>query len=231
MPESEDTLKREVRQPVTPAVIEQTNRALEEAGGSATVAAKILDVPPSRIHNIINHTPALKARWGQSKEVTVVDVVDRPSLPEVISPAQQMGLSLAGQEKKLSRGLAKIGFSPSEVTAISEVEDFAGAHFSESLKILHGGMVKSTIRLMLLADHIHREYLTDSDLDPKELDRWWGRYFQIQEHLRDSNDAANRAALTQAMVKLKQNEAKAGRGPGKPGFGPQVAIQINPASK
>jgi hypothetical protein len=224
MSDTEDTPKREARQPITPEVIEQTNRALEEAKGSATLAAKILGEEPTRIHSIIRNTPVLKARWGQGEQAAV-DVVDRAPLPQVVPTKQeQLAASLTGQEKRLDKSLSKLGFSASEVRAISEVEEFAGAHFQDTLKILHGGMVKSSIRLMLLAEHIYATYLTDEDADPKETNRWWDRYFTLQQHLRDTNDAANRAALTQAMVRLKQNEATNGKGPGKPGFGPTVNV-------
>lgn len=226
MSEIEDTQKREVRKPITPEVIEQLNRALEATEGSPTAAAKVLGVPATRVYNIINHSPVLKARWGKGVEQPIVDVVDRPELPVAVPPANQMAVSLTNQEKKLDRGLSKLGFSREEVTAISEIEEFAGSHFQSTLKILHGGMVKSSVRLLLLAEQIYQEYLKDPDpeMDPRDLNRWWDRYFTIQQHLRETNDAANRAALTQAMVALKRKEAANGSGPSKPGFGPTVNV-------
>jgi hypothetical protein len=221
----------QTREPITAEVIADTNAALEKTQGNVIAAAQILGVSKNRVYNIINTTDAMRAKWGKGNDASAPspqDIVDRPPLPREVSPAQATAAALAGQEKKLDKNLRGLGFSKDEITAISSVEDFAGSHFQESLKILHGGMVKCTMRLMLLAEKIYNDYLTDPDMDPKELDRWWGRYFQILENLRESNDASNRAALTQAMVALKKAEAKNANGPGKPGFG--RAINITPPS-
>ena len=47
------------------------------------------------------------------------------------------------------------------------------------------------------------------------------------KHVLDAYDRANKAALTDAIVKQKMEERKGGVSRGKPGFTPIAAIQIN----
>ncbi len=230
MSEIEDTLKREPRQPVTADVIEKTNAALEAANGSAVAAAKILDVPPRRVHNIINSTPALKARWGLAAGDVKLDVVARPPLPESLtaSPVTERAISLGKVEKNLAKSLSTLGFSPSEVKSITSVEEFAGQHFQASLRVLHGNMVQSSIRLGILAERIYHDYLCHADdLDPKDLDHWYSRYFLILENLRASSAEATKSALTNAVIALKKKESQMGPRAGKPGFTPTPMVNIN----
>ncbi len=216
------------RTPITDQVIAETNRALDATAGHVSAAARLLNVKPERVYNIINSDPSMRAKWSKSKSVGPVagtEVLDRPEAPPALAPAVEAAVAMIGQETKLTKSLSRLGFSKKEVNAISEFESFAGQHFQESLKILHGGMLKNAMSLMILAEQIRSEYLFNEDIDPITRDRWWDLYFKTLEEIRLMNDQANKAALTQAMIVLKERESKEGR-LGKPGLGP-VMVQIN----
>ena len=220
----------ETRTPITDNVVEETNRALESVAGNPGAAARLLNVTTRRVYNIINHNPAMRAKWSKSLDVGPVsgtDILDRPTPPPELPVANQTAIALIGQERKLTRSLARLGFSSKEQSAISEFESFAGQHFQESLKILHGGMLKNAMSLMLLAEQIRSENLFDEALRDEDREKWWNIYFRVLEEIRGMNDQANKAALTQAMIALKEREAREGK-LGKPGFSAQhIAVQVN----
>lgn len=219
---------------ITVEEIAQINKAMEAVQGNRAAAAEIVGIEKSRLDRAIITTPALTARWKTTEaladgEVVInpVTTINRtPPVPLGLSSADRMAIELSTGEKKINKSLAKLGFKQAEITAISSIEEFAGQHFQETLSIMHGGLLKSAMRLMLLAERIEQTYLQDDNLEEKERDWWWSRYFQILENLRGMNEQTNKAALTKAIIEIKKKE---GGGLGKPGFSPHTttAIQIN----
>lgn len=211
--------------------IVRLNRALEITKGNLTAAAKMLAVPITRVKDAVRTIPALEI-WRKD-EVTLtttpveasIDVEVNRVLPETLalSQAEKRAQALMVTEKNLNKSLTRLGFKSTEIEAISAVDEFAGQHFEQTLSIMHGGMLKSAMRLMLLTERIEKEYLQDEGLDEKDKRWWWDVYFRILENLRMMNDQTNKAALTKAMIEIKKKEAQANK-LGKPGFTP---IQIN----
>lgn len=219
------------RQPITPDVIEQANRALEACNGNHAHAAQVLGWDEKRMYRVIRGSPALRAKWGKGNDTeepkSPVDVVDRKPLPLALRPEEQVAVALTEQERKLHKSITKLGFSAKEAEALQSMEQFAGAHFQESLSLLHGGMLKSSAQLMLLKDRILTEYLSDDMMDPKDQRFWWDTFFRVIDQIRMMAAEGNKAALTRAMIDLKKKEAEGGMKGGKPGFSPLVAVQVN----
>lgn len=206
---------------------------MEACDGNRKAAAEVLGMPYQKLVETVVKVPALYARWGNDKEVlggevmvNPVTTINRvPPHPLQLTPAQRTAAALSVQEKRLNKSLARLGFKRTEIEAISSVEQFAGRHFEQTLSIMHGGMLRSAMRLMIMAQRIEDTYLQDEGLDEKDRKYWWDTYFRILESLRDFNDQTNKASLTKAIIALKKKE---GNGLGKPGFStPAVAIQIN----
>lgn len=221
---------------ITAEEIVRINRALEITKGSLNSTAKLLGVPRNRIQSAVADHESLK-HWrteasllaGKTPiELDPVEEVNR-KLPETLalSAAEKRAQALVVQEKNLNKSLTRLGFGHKEIEAISAVEEFAGQHFETTLSVMHGGMLKSAMRLMILVEKIEREYLQDENLDEKGKKWWWDIYFRILENLRLMNDQTNKAALTKAMIEIKKKETgKAG----KLGFTP-VQINFNPPAK
>lgn len=222
------------RATVTAEDIARAHKALEAAKGDRKFAAEILGIEPGRLAMWIARYPQLHAQWSgerptQLGEVKVKDEIDAVARtlpkPLALTEPQRMAIALEMNEKKLNKSLAKLGFKQNEITAISNVEEFAGEHFQSTLSIMHGGLLKSAMRLMLLAERIESTYLQDESLEERDRKYWWDTYFRILEKLRDFNEQTNKAALTKALIEMKKKES--GGGMSKPGFSPQTAIQIN----
>jgi hypothetical protein len=213
--------------------IAKIHKAMEATGGNRRAAAEILGIEKSRVDYAVAHNPALAAKWkvtaalldGETNVNEITTISRKPPEPLALTQQERTVVALTVQERTLNKSLAKLGFKGKEIEAISSVEEFAGAHFDQTLSIMHGGLLKSAMRLMLLAENIEQRYLQDEGLGEKDRNWWWNQYFRILEKLRDMNEQTNKAALTKALIEIKK---KGNNGLGKPGFSSGgMAIQIN----
>lgn len=206
----------------------KAHTCLKETHGDLEDAALLMGTTKPKLLEIIEGSPVLNSVYGKRRKDIPYDPEQeaaRSSLPSPIPnpPAVRMAEAMVIQEASLGQPLAALGFNPTEVKSILSIEEFAGTHFDRSLSMLHGGMVKTSLRLIFQAQEIERKYLNDPSLEQKDRDSWWEIYFRILENLRKQNEQASKAALTRALIKGQKN----GNGLGKPGFTPGVAIQIN----
>lgn len=199
---------------------------LKEAEGEIPDAALLMGVSESHLREVIASSPVLSSIYGKSRKNIPYQPEQQASrsLPPAITqpPAIRMADAMIVQEEEIQRPLTKLGFNAREAKEILSIEEFAGNHFDRSLTMLHGGMVKTTLRLIFQAQEIEEKYLRDESLEQKDRDSWWDIYFRILENIRKQNDQAQKAALTRALIKGQKKS-----GPGKPGFTPGVAIQVN----
>lgn len=206
----------------------KANTFLKEVDGNIEEAALLMGVKTEELEDLIDESPVLKSMYGKDRKAIPYDDAKKAArqLPPALTnpPSVRIAEALVTQENQLSVPLTNLGFSPTEAKDIVSIEEFAGQHFDRSLAILHGGMVKTAMRLIFQASEIEKKYLQDPSLEQKDRDSWWEIYFRILENIRKQNDQAQKAALTRAMIKSqKQNK-------GKPGFQsgvPSVAIQVN----
>jgi hypothetical protein len=223
------------RKPLTAEDIAKINRAMEACEGDQKAAAEILGMDKTRLAQAVQRVPSLSARWKHSagiaagELVTQSDEVNRTTPKELaLTSSERMAIELSVTEKKLNRSLVKLGFRQKEIEAISAVEEFAGNHFQQTLSIMHGGLLKSAMRLMLLAERIESTYLQDDHMEERDRKYWWDTYFKILEKLRDFNEQTNKAALTKALIEIKRKEAEGGGVKNtKPSFQPLSAVQVN----
>lgn len=216
--------------------IAKINAAMEAAHGNTADAADILGIERNRLRALIQSHQGLSARWTVSTEtlegetkINDITAINRvPPKPIALTEREKVAVALTVQDRKLNKSLRKLGFGQSEVEAISSVEEFAGQHFEETLTIMHGGLLKSAMRLMMLAEKIERQYLQDEGLEERDRKWWWDQYFRIIEKLRDMNEQTNKAALTKALIELKKKESEGGGGQNKKiAFQPLSAVQVN----
>jgi len=220
---------------ITDEVISKAHQYLRETQGNREDAAVLLRIKPEELDKIIKTSPVLTAQYGGANRdralpAGAAGAAVRQDLPTVIAqpPAPRIATELALKEKSFDKSLALLGFNPREAQEIVTIEEFAGEHFERSLAMLHGGMVKTAMRLVFMAKHIEENYLNDPSLEQTDRDSWWDIYFRILENLRKQNDQAQKSALTRAIIKEKQQQKNALP---KPGFTPGVAIQItNPTN-
>lgn len=221
-----------------PDDIAKIDKAMTEADGSRAGAAKLLGVAYVQISQAISRHPILRASWLQKDDNYITPVEsDSPRLTNRHPPLEvsvktddeirageltkiENRTIAVGPDKALSRSLHKLGFRAAEVEKLLTVEEFAGQHFTKTLSLMHGGVVKASIRAMLLLEKIEEEYLQDENLSEKDRIFYWDVYFRLLESLRALGSQADKAAITRALI----NQRKNAPGLGKPGF---TAVQVN----
>ena len=196
----------------------KAHTCLKETQGDLEDAALLMGITKDKLKEIIEGSPVLNSVYGKRRKDIPYEPEQgaaRSDLPSPIPnpPAVRMAEAMVVQEASLGQPLAALGFNPTEVKNILSIEEFAGNHFDRSLSMLHGGMVKTSLRLIFQAQEIERKYLNDPSLEQKDRDSWWEIYFRILENLRKQNEQASKAALTRALIKGQKN----GR-PAQPGF-------------
>lgn len=225
---------------LTPDEIAKIDKALTLSEGDRAKAAKLLGVAYIQISFAITRHPVLRASWLQNDSGYVEPVSsDSPRLTHRHPPGEvsaqtpeeiraqaltnvENKLVATGPDKSLSKSLGKLGFRVNEIEKLTSMEEFAGQHFTKTLSLMHGGIIRASMRLMMLMEKIEETYLTDDGLDEKERNWWWDVYFRSLDSLRMMTEQGNKAAITRALVSSKKSTPL-----GKPGFSPTTAIQIN----
>lgn len=223
---------------LTPDELALVDKAMRAAEGKRADAAKLLGVAYVQLSQAISRHPVLRSTWIVKDDDYVEPVEsDNPRLAHRSPPGEvtvrtddeirarqltrvENKVVAVGPDKQLSKSLGKLGFRTEEVDKLVTVEEFAGQHFVKTLSIMHGGVIKGAMRVMLLLERIERDYLSQDDLSDADRNFYWDVYFRLLESLRALGSQADKAAITRALVNQK------GRNPGlgKPGFS---AIQIN----
>lgn len=211
-----------------------------KADGDRATAAKYLGVAYIQISQAISRHPALRSQWIK-KDDNYVDVVasdsprltDRHPTGEVRTSDEIRATALTnvenkqvavGADRSLSKSLSKLGFRANEIEKLTTVEEFAGQHFTKTLALMHGGIIKGAMRIMLLIEKIEADYLQDDNLSDEDRKFYWDIYFRLIESLRSLGEQSNKAAITRALVNQKGKP----NGLPKPGY---TAIQINVGKK
>lgn len=221
---------------LTPNELALIDKALVASEGDRAKAAKLLGVAYVQISQAISRHPVLRSQWLQKDDNYVTPVPsESPRLTDRHAPGEvttddevradaltnvEKKLVAVGPNKELNKSLQRLGFKGAEIEKLTTMEEFAGQHFTKTLSLLHGGIVRGAARLMLLMEEVEQEYLMKDDLSASDRSFWWDQYFRIIESLRALTDQSNKAAITRALVKQKGNAP----GLGKPGF---TALQVN----
>ena len=190
------------------------HQALEENDGNQTAAAKVMGVTQQTVRQVIAADPSLSGRWLAGK-------LSRQTMHRNAQPLSDSD-ALKRENQLMSKGLDAMG-----ITGQSKAEALAFLEFGQSSlgsvrQLIGGGVVKLFSDLMGDISHIRQELASGVEDEREKVLR--EDKSSLIKHVLEAYDRANKAALTDAIVKQKMEERKGGGGRGKPGF---TAIQIN----
>lgn len=232
---------------ISPELKSKIDSAIRETG-SMRRAAELLGLTYGGLRGMVHKDPELRARYtkpnkgkkGAAKEAARLDepvsadLVElgreqdiKPVGGEVLITDKRVSEALAREDANLSEGLEAIGLSPSAVKSAQALQEFHGTHFTKAIEIIGGGMTKTFVEIMAEVNHLNARLeeggLTLEEEQMLRQDR--SRLLEIQGR---TYDRAQKAAMTQAVIKHKLSEtSEGGAKRGKPGFSPIVnAIKI-----
>lgn len=193
------------------------HEALEKVDGNQSKAAEIMGVSHATCRQVMSRDAGLSGRW----------ISKRANSQTMHRPAQPMSDADAIERENLlmAQGLESMG-----ITGHSKAEAMAFMEFGQSSlgsvrQLIGGGVVKLFSDLMGDIAEIRSELSSGVDEEREKTLR--EDKSGLIKHVLDAYDRANKAALTDAIVKQKMEERKGGASRGKPGFTPVAAIQIN----
>jgi len=195
------------------------HEALEKVEGNQNQAAKIMGVSQSTVRQVMVRDTGLSGRW----------LSKRPNTQTMHRAVQPMSDAEAIEKENalMAQGLESMG-----ITGQSKAEAMAFMGFGKNSlgsvrQLIGGGVVKLFSDLMGDISQIRDELSSGVDDDRERMLR--EDKSSMIKHVLEAYDRANKAALTDAVVKQKMEERKGGGSRGKPGFTPVAvtAIQIN----
>lgn len=233
---------------MTDTEIHQINLALENAGGDRALAAVSLSMPKAQLVDAITANPILRTKWmtprKESDRTTPSEAstVHREMVKlEPIVGDEPMPLAVveavAKEDRALEKGLKGLKLDDDLVNLAVSLRDFQSKHFSRSMELMGGGLVRRYLKIEQAIDKIEvaLDALATEDCAPEAL---MGLALKEQMLRKDraqlialqqsAFDRVNKAALTQAIIAQKQADTNgAGKAKvGKPGFGPKQRVQI-----
>ena len=213
---------------VTEGEKQLAHKAMLESGGNKSLACEILGWNLYKLNKAIEQHRDLRERWEPDSEVPLVTPEESagrtatglPESPESLKRKDlalrdnQLTQSIERQDKALAKSLAAVGIKDEEAELVMSFEKFVGGHFASTIDILHGGLVKNSVDLMMVLKDIKENKLS-KDLTTEEAEFWYKIYLECHDRLMKEADTANKAALLRATVASKLS----GDGPAKkPGF-------------
>ena len=143
-------------------------------------------------------------------------------LPSNVTPNDQiLAQAMAVESYRLCRGLERIGLKEKEVGEAFGMSDFNGLHFKDSIGIISGGVTRLSVKYQSAVKTIIElrlpeilEGLKEAGSDQKQRAPWIAEEALLYKSLiglgaecRKIMDAANRGALTQAIIRSKHTGA------------------------
>ena len=221
---------------MTDALKKTINAAMERTGGNIAHAALLAAIPLVKFKNHIFNCPSLRERWSGGKLETTppneeVAAVHRPVIdlpPSAPAPSlEEVAAALDKEDQLVLQGLSSIGISGPKLDMVDALRKFHGRHFKTSLELIGGGITKEFIDIMSDVRSIRDELSHEGMELGREIMLRQDRA-TLLELMGKIYDRANKAALTQAMIKMKEGEGK--NRAGKPGFSPMIKaknVQVN----
>ena len=192
------------------------HEALEEADGNQTEAARVMKVSQATMRQVMSRDAALKGRW---LDRGVGNTMHRK--PQPMSDA----VAIQKENQVMAKGLESMGITGHSKAEAMAFLDFGRSSLGAARQLIGGGVVKLFSDLMGDISQIREEISGGVDGEREKTLR--EDKSSLIRHALEAYDRANKAALTEAVVKQKMEERKGGRARGKPGFSPVTAIQIN----
>jgi len=127
----------------------EVNNVLTKASGDLGYGAILLSWTIRRLKLFLKESPSLK-HWLDGGAPTDAQALHRPAetRPEVKSEAA-LAAALEAEEMAFHTELGKLGVSARHANFLSNLARMARRQFRSTLDLLHGGMVKNSIDLLL----------------------------------------------------------------------------------
>jgi len=193
------------------------HEALEKVEGNQSKAAKIMGVSQATLRQVMARDAGLSGCW----------LSKRPNTQTMHRAVQPMSDAEAIEKENalMSKGLEEMGIMGHSKAEAMAFMSFGQNSLGSVRQLIGGGVVKLFSDLMGDISQIRDELAAGVDDDRERILR--EDKSSMIKHVLEAYDRANKAALTEAVVKQKMEERKGGGARGKPGFTPVAAIQIN----
>ena len=193
------------------------HEALDKVDGNQSKAAKIMGVSQATLRQVMTRDAGLSNKWLTERPVS--QTMHRAVQP--VSDAE----AIVRENKLLAEGLEKMGINGSSKAEAMAFLEFGQQSLGHVRQLIGGGVVKLFSDLM--GDITEIRHQLDAGVDEEREKLLREDKSNLITHALETYDRANKAALTDAIVKQKMEERKGGGSRGKPGFTPVAAIQIN----
>lgn len=206
--------------------LRQIHEAMETCGGNLTEAAKLLGLKRHVLQKALYNCPDLALRWTKSKKLTDAPAIEAVDLNRtdlmIHSDAADIERRMQQEQGAMRAGLEQMGVAGPGLDLAVAMQQFHGRHYTTSLKLIGGGLTKQFLDLMEEAKKITleleaggREFPTiNLETGEKSGTRFVPLTPMREKVLRDDrasiieamqrmSDRANKAILTQAIIKQK----------------------------
>lgn len=192
--------------------------ALEESKGNVAEAALLVNIPKSKLYNLIRGDEEFNARWSK-------DPVEPPTKSEVVhrpNPSVQFADRLKDEERALSHGLEAVGIVGKAKEEAIAAAAFSSIHLQAMRQMTAGGILKDFTQLGVLMEEIKGELSAGQEEEREKT--LYEALFNTVKYRNEINRDILKGALIDAQIKAKQNDKSKPRG--KPGFTPMNNIIV-----
>lgn len=185
----------------------QIHAAMEQAGGVASEAARLLGIPSRDLNTILWNNKTLRLRWtsaGKEEQApTEAVTIHRPTIP-VLKEDEEVADAMTQEDKLVKSGLEAIGLKPKALNVAMALQKYHNKHFAKSLEMIGGGITKQFIDLMMEVDELTTKINSGTVSEAKEMILREDRA-KLLDLMSKFYDRANQAAITQAKIEAIRN--------------------------
>lgn len=220
--------------PVTEHVIRQADMALTKTQGHRPHAAQLLGWAETRIYNVIDSSPHLRAKWSRKDEQPVTpsvaaDLHREPALKPFGSTNEELAAAAQAEDALWSKGYEKLNFTQEKKEFLGAVMSAHGNHWKAVSQMFQGGVSYTATELLYMFHKVEKQIQETFDHPEKYVRvaytqsgisyevksahefrmEMMDRALSIADMFRKLNSDAEKAQLLQAQIeKLKVEDAK-----------------------
>lgn len=197
------------------------DEALNQVNGDITQAAILMEMERKRLKDKIYNNADLRRKWtkhGRKEETPRTDPAifrDVRQIPETtdipIGCDQENQLALLAEVERenaaLKKGLEEIGVTPDAMAEALVLQKFQRRFYSSSIELIGGGITKTFIEMRSMLKELTEEISAGVE-DPEREKMLRDDRARIMELLGRTFDRAQKAALTQAIIRYKLNKKR-----------------------
>lgn len=213
---------------MTPEQFKRVHVALESSG-TIRGAARLLDMRPDALRNLVEKHPELKSYLKDTQPPDESETLAREALPVPAVSDQEVNLALASHkaDMQVRRGLDAIGVQGAALEEAMAFRNFGRLHFEDMRHYIGGGVAKLFADLMADIREVRENIQNDAAIDPEEKRMLREDRRELIGLALKTYDRVREASLTAAVIEAKKREAEdRKKSPkGQPGFAP-LAMQV-----